>query len=77
MISSVSSRVRDAVHTLGETLSWRPVLRDLVVVVLWVLLVTFVFRAMGWPHWLYFVVAFGGVIGYSLVGGPRLDSGVA
>lgn len=77
MISSVSSRVRDAVHTLDETLSWRTVLRDLVVVTLWVLLVTFVFRAMGWPQWLYFLVAFGGVIGYSLVGGPKLDSGVA
>lgn len=75
MVSSGSSRIRDAVVALGEALSWQSVLRDFVVVTLWVLLATFVFRATGWPRWLYFLVAFGGVIGYSLAADPKPDPG--
>lgn len=52
------------------TVPWRVVLRDLALVTAWVAVVSVAFRTLGWPTWAYSVVVFGGVLGYSLAGGP-------
>lgn len=64
------SGLPDRLSSLFSAIAWRIVLRDLAVVFAWVLAVSFAFRALGLPTWLYYVVVFGGVVGYSLVTGP-------
>lgn len=46
------------------------VIVDTVLVVAWIVAVTLAFRLAGWPLSAYYVVVFGGVIGYSLAVDP-------
>lgn len=61
---------RDRVLALAGSIRWRAVSRDVLLVAAWVVAVSFAFRTLGWPTWAYYVVVFGGVVGYSLVGDP-------
>ncbi len=65
-MTSDRSRVPDRLAAASARLPWRGALVDVAVVVLWVLGVSVVFRTVEGPLWLYYVVAFGGVIVYSL-----------
>jgi hypothetical protein len=60
------SRLPDRLTAALARVPWRLALIDGAVVVLWVLGVSIVFRTLEGPLWLYYVVAFGGVIVYSL-----------
>ncbi|QLG60237.1 hypothetical protein [Halorarum salinum] len=64
------SPLRDRLATTLEGTGLGVLLRDLAVVVAWVLVVSFGFRVFGLPTWLYYVVVFAGVVGYLLVSGP-------
>lgn len=54
------------------TIPWRRLLVDLVVVVGWVAAVSLLFRVTGWSRWVYYVVVFAGVVGYTLATGPAV-----
>lgn len=70
MPSTDPSGLREAALAFVRSIPWRSVLFDLAVVVVWFAAVSFTFRANGWPSEPYYVVLFGGVIGYSLVSKP-------
>lgn len=56
---------------------WRTVLFDAVMVAGWVAAVSFAWRWTPWPQWAYYAVVFGGILGYSLVLSPRIETVVA
>jgi hypothetical protein len=58
------------VVAIADALPWRALLLDLLVVTAWVLAVSVAFRQADLPSWLYYVVALGGVVAYSLVDVP-------
>ncbi len=60
------SRLPDRLTAALARVPWRLALIDGAVVLFWVLGVSVVFRALEGPLWLYYVVAFGGVVVYSL-----------
>ncbi|WP_331235977.1 hypothetical protein [Natronorarus salvus] len=66
MSPSGSSRPSDRLTEALRSVPWRVVLVDLAFVVVWVLAVSLAFRIVDAPIWLYYLVAFGGVIAYSL-----------
>ena len=70
MRSSASARIQQVVSGSVESIPWRGIGLDLVLVVGWILVVSFAFRQIGWPTWLYYAVTFGGVIVYSLTTDP-------
>lgn len=70
MSSTDSTRRRESVRALVESIPWRLLVRDLLLVATWIVAITIVFRLMGWPTTLYYLVVFGGVLGYSLVSDP-------
>ena len=51
---------------LAGTVPWRSLLLDFLLVVAWVAAISVAFRVAGWSRWLYYLVVFGGVLGYSL-----------
>lgn len=55
-----------------ESIPWRRLLFDLVIVAVWVLAVTLLFRVTGWSRGIHYVVVFGGVVGYTLARGTRV-----
>ncbi|GAB3667490.1 hypothetical protein [Halopiger thermotolerans] len=69
-----ADRLRALERTIGDTAL--RYLVDLAIVAVWVVAATVVFRTAGWPVAAYYVVVFGGVIGYSLLVDPwsRVDS---
>lgn len=64
------SPLGDRLETVLEGAGLGVLLRDLAVVVTWVLAVSFGFRVLGIPTWFYYVVVFGGVVGYLFATGP-------
>lgn len=48
---------------------WRVVLRDLVLVTAWVAILSVAWGGLGWPLWVYYVVVFGGILGYTVASG--------
>ena len=62
-----SGRLLRAVLVVVRSIPWRSILGDLVLVIIWVVTVSFAFRTAGWPMWLYYVIVFAGVIGYSFM----------
>jgi hypothetical protein len=72
MSTGPSRRLR-SVFGAFAAIPWRSLLLDMAFVVAWVGAVTVAFEATGLEQWLYYVVAFGGVIVYSLVVGPVLS----
>lgn len=67
MIWTTPTRLLRAALVVVRSIPWRSILGDLVLVIIWVVVVSFTFRATNWPMWLYYVVVFAGVIGYSLM----------
>lgn len=65
-MASTSPWLRGTVLAVVESLPWRSVLADLAVVLMWFTAVSFGFSVTSWPTWLYYLVVFGGVVGYSL-----------
>lgn len=75
MSSTDSTRRRESVRALVESIPWRLLVRDLLLVATWIVAITTVFRLMGWSTTLYYLVVFGGVLGYSLVSDPWSSRG--
>lgn len=71
MPPSDSSRGHGSFFASVESVAWRWVLLDLVVVALWVALVSLWFRSTDLAPWVYYVAVFGSVAVYSLAGGSR------
>lgn len=69
-MAPTDSRLSGSALAVARSIPWRSVLVDLALVVAWFVAVSLVFAATGWPTWLYYLVVFGGVIGYSLGKGP-------
>ncbi|AEH36317.1 hypothetical protein [Halopiger xanaduensis] len=69
-----TDRLRVLERMVGDTAA--RYLVDLAVVVVWVVAATVVFRTAGWPVTAYYLVVFGGVLGYSLLIDPwaRVES---
>lgn len=57
-----------------DAIGWRAVLVDVAVVAAWVAAISFAWRLVPWPTWAYYAVVFGGVLGYSLVVAPTVES---
>ncbi|WP_121821783.1 hypothetical protein [Halostella salina] len=70
MRSADPSRLTDSLRGVTESLPWRSLLVDLLVVAVWVLAASVAFRAMEWPVLPYYAVVFGGVVAYSLADRP-------
>lgn len=60
------TRLRRTILAIVKSTPWRFILGDLVLVSIWIVVVSFIFRTVHWPTWLYYGVVFAGVIGYSL-----------
>lgn len=71
MVSDGTPRQSEGIGAFVRSLPWRRVLLDLLFVVAWFAAVSLVFRAVQAPTWLYYVVVFGGVVGYSIATGRR------
>lgn len=57
-----------------RSIGWRTVLRDAILVIAWVGVVSVGWGLLRWPTWAYYVVVFGGIIGYSLASEPWGES---
>lgn len=51
---------------LSVSLDWQTVLRDVILVATWVGAVSVAWGLQSWPTWAYYVVVFGGIVGYTL-----------
>lgn len=67
MASDEPSQRLGRARTAVSSVDWRTVLFDLLFVLAWFGAVSVLFQQVGWPTWLYYVVVFGGVVGYSVV----------
>ncbi|WP_313691704.1 hypothetical protein [Halorarum halobium] len=65
-----ASRVSDRLDAVHRSVPWQLVLRDLGATFVWVVAVSLLFRATGWPTWPYVVTVFAGVLIYSLLADP-------